>query len=323
MRAAVIEAPGRMALVDAPAPDPAPHQVLIRMEGCGICGSDLAVWEGRPWFEYPLDPGAPGHEGWGVVEAVGHAVASSRYRGTPVKVGQRVAAISFRAHRDLDVADASALVPLPDGLDGPFPGEAIGCAMNVFARSGIGRGTTVAVVGIGFMGALVTQLAVNAGARVFAVSRRTFALGIAKRCGAETTFGLDDAEAVAPAVADLTGGDLCDVVVEAAGRQSTLDLATELVRVRGRLVVAGYHQDGHRNVNMQLWNWRGLDVINAHERDQEVYARGVRAAVDAVMSGAIDLEPLITHSFPLTELDRALEMMRQRPDGFLKAVVQI
>jgi len=54
-------------------------------------------------------------------------------------------------------------------------------------------------------------------------------------------------------------------VIEAAGQQWPLDLATELTRERGRLIIAGYHQDGPRQINMQLWNWRGLDVINAHE----------------------------------------------------------
>ena len=76
------------------------------------------------------------------------------------------------------------------------------------------------------------------------------------------------------AVKELTGGAFCDRVIEAVGKQWPLDLAAELTRERGRLIVAGYHQDGPRQVNMQLWNWRGLDVINAHERDPEVYMRG-------------------------------------------------
>ena len=66
---------------------------------------------------------------------------------------------------------------------------------------------------------------------------------------------------------ELTGGRFCDVVIEAVGKQWPLDLAAELAGERGRLIIAGYHQDGLRQVNMQLWNWRGLDVINAHQRD--------------------------------------------------------
>ena len=73
---------------------------------------------------------------------------------------------------------------------------------------------------------------------------------------------------------ELTGGSFCDRVIEAVGKQWPLDLAGEITRERGRLIIAGYHQDGPRQVNMWLWNWRGLDVINAHERDPKIYMQG-------------------------------------------------
>jgi len=111
-------------------------------------------------------------------------------------------------------------------------------------------------------------------------------------------------------------------VVEAAGRQRSLDVAGRLTRVRGRLIVAGFHQDGERRVDMQLWNWRGLDVINAHERDPRVYLDGMRRAADAVAAGVLDPLPLYTHRFRLGELERALAAAIERPDGFMKAIVE-
>ena len=122
-------------------------------------------------------------------------------------------------------------------------------------------------------------------------------------------------------VKQLTDSHLCDRVIEAVGTQWPLDLAAELTRERGRLVIAGYHQDGPRTVNMQLWNWRGLDVVNAHERDLTIYVQGIRDAVTAIQSGALDPWPLLTHRFPLERLDEALNTARDRPDGFLKALV--
>jgi threonine dehydrogenase-like Zn-dependent dehydrogenase len=122
-------------------------------------------------------------------------------------------------------------------------------------------------------------------------------------------------------VKELTGGAFCDRVIEAVGKQWPLDLAAELTRERGRLIIAGYHQDGPRQVNMWLWNWRGLDVINAHERDPKAYKRGIREAVDAVASGRLDPAPLYTHTYPLDRLADALDATRDRPDGFLKALV--
>lgn len=314
-RAAVVTEPGRVALQASPMREPGPGQVRVRLDGCGVCGSNLPVWEGRDWFSYPLEPGAPGHEGWGVIDALGDDVASLR-------VGDRVAVLSYHAFAEYDVADANAVVPLPAAIAGaPFPGEPLGCAMNVFLRAGIERGQTVAVVGIGFLGALLTQLCVNAGARVIAISRRDFALHIARSCGAQDAIRFSDVQGAVQQVERLTGGSLCDRVIECVGLQSALDLSAAITRTRGRLVVAGFHQDGPRTVDMQMWNWRGLDVINAHEREPRVYVEGIRAAVAAVAAGVLDPTSLYTHVLPLDRVDRALELMRHRPDGFLKALV--
>jgi threonine dehydrogenase-like Zn-dependent dehydrogenase len=310
-RAAVIRDSGSLELVEVPLPEPGEGEVRLRLEGSGVCGSDLPVWAGRSWFEYPQPPGAPGHEGWGVVDAVGPGVAGLRE-------GDRVAGLVYRASADYDLARAEHLVPLPRGA-GPFPGEALGCAVNVVRRSGIREGDTVAVVGAGFLGCVVVQLAAAAGARVIAISRRRTALETAAAMGAEETVAL--AEPVTERVEELTGGELCDVVVEAAGVQTTLDAAGPLTRTRGRLVVAGFHQDGAREVDMQLWNWRGLDVVNAHERDPRVYVEGIREAAAAVGAGRLDPAPLYTHRFGLEQVDAALETAIERPDGFIKALV--
>src|SRR4051794_36097629 len=115
MRAALITGPKRAEVQRVPVPSPEPQQVRVRIEGCGVCGSNLALWEGRPWFEYPRDSGAPGHEAWGYVDAVGEHVSE------PL-LGQRVAMLSYRAFAEYDVADATHVVRLPAALEGqPFP----------------------------------------------------------------------------------------------------------------------------------------------------------------------------------------------------------
>ena len=315
MRAARLAGPGQIVMEETAIPEPGAGEVRIRLEGCGVCASNLTPWAGAEWMQYPLEPGAMGHEGWGVVDALGDGVEG-------VRVGDRVAALSYKSYAEYDVAAADAIVPLPSVLDGkPFPGEPLGCAMNIFRRSGISAGQTVAIVGIGFLGALLTRLAADAGARVIAISRRPFSLDVAKEMGAHELIPMDDHWRIMERVKELTGGTFADRVIEAVGKQWPLDLAAEITRERGRLVVAGYHQDGPRQVNMQLWNWRGLDVINAHERDPQVYLDGIRAAVDAVASGRLDPSSLYTHSYALDELGRALDDTRDRPDGFLKALV--
>jgi threonine dehydrogenase-like Zn-dependent dehydrogenase len=315
MRAAVATGPGQMEVRDTPMPEPGPGQVRIALEGCGVCASNLTPWAGPEWMTFPTDPGGMGHEGWGVVDAVGRGVSA-------VKIGDRVAALSHNSYAEYDIADEAAVVALPPALNGePFPGEPLGCAFNIFRRSGIKAGDTVAVVGVGFLGAVLTRLATDAGARVIAISRRPFSLELARRMGAAETIPMEDHYGIISRVSDLTGGAFCDVVIEAVGKQWPLDLAAELTRERGRLVIAGYHQDGPRQINMQLWNWRGLDVINAHERDPAVYAQGVREAVEAVASGRLETGPLFTHTYSLEQLGEALDATRDRPDGFLKALV--
>lgn len=315
MQACVIAEPGRAALRRLERPEPGPGQVLLQLQGSGVCASSLPLWEGRPWFDYPQPPGAPGHEGWGIVAALGDGVDT-------VREGDRVAALSYRAHAEFDLAQADALVRLPAALgDAPVPGEPLGCACNIFQRSQIQPGQTVAIVGIGFLGALLTQLCVNAGARVIALSRRPFALDLARRCGAAHTLALDDHRQVLEQVKALTDGRWCERVIEATGLQGPLDLAAEMTAERGRLVIAGYHQDGLRQINLQLWNWRGIDAVNAHERDPRAYIAGMRAAVDLMVAGVLDPAPLYTHRLPLDRLGEALELTRNRPDGFLKALV--
>src|SRR3954447_10098632 len=317
MRAAVVTAPGQLQMVDAPRPEVGAGQVRVRLEGCGVCASNLTPWAGPEWMKFPTAPGELGHEGWGLIDAVGPDVAG-------FAVGDRVATLSGRSYAEFDIADTTAVVPLPAALAGAsFAGEPLGCAMNIFRRAGIEPGQTVAIVGIGFLGAILTRLATEAGARVIAISRRPFSLDLARRMGAAEAIAMEDHYAIISQVQALTEGRFCERVIEAVGKSWPLDLAAELCAERGRLVIAGYHQDGPRQVNMQLWNWRGLDVINAHERDATVYVQGMRDAVDAVASGTFDPTPLYTHTFPLDRIADAFAAMQQRPENFMKALVTL
>jgi threonine dehydrogenase-like Zn-dependent dehydrogenase len=305
MRAAVIAASRKLEVVRTAVPSPSAGEVRVRLEGCGICASNLPVWEGREWFTYPLEPGAPGHEGWGVVDAIGDSVEG-------VRAGERVVFLSNRAYAEYDVAKSDALVRIPDSFTN-FPGEALGCAMNIFRRSDVQPGQTVAVIGAGFLGNLLVQLAKSAGARVVALSRRESARELARACGADETLSLDD----------YWRAGKVERVIECVGTQQPLDIATNLIAEHGRLIIAGYHQDGLRQINMQQWNWLGIDVVNAHERDPRQYVRGMQEAVAAVLDGRIDPTPLLTHTYALDELGRALDDVASRPDGFVKGVVHV
>lgn len=321
MMAAILTRPGCFEMGTVPMPVPAPDQIRVRVEGCGVGSSALPAWEGKPWFHYPFAPGALGHEAWGVIDAVGSDVDYWH-------PGERVGILSHNGYAQYDLAHFRNVVRLPDTLEGqPFPARSLGCAVNIFRRSCINKGDIVAILGAGFLGLLLTQLAALAEAKVIVLSRRPYALGFAAEMGAAHTFpmaldDLKDCHDLVRSVRDLTRGPLCDIVIEATGKQGPLGIAAELTRERGRLVVAGYHQDGPRQINMQLWNWRGLDVINAHERSQAIYLEGMREAVAAVDAGLLTPEPLYTHRFPLERLNEAMRLTAQRPKGFMKAVIE-
>ena len=317
MRAAIVDAPGEARVTGVPAPTPAAGEVRIRLEGCGVCASNLEPWAGLEWLRYPQEPGGLGHEGWGVVDAVGDGVRD-------IRLGDRVAALSYRSFAEYDVAPQTMVALLPPQLDGkPFPGEPLGCAFNIFRRSDIRAGQTVAIIGIGFLGAVLTQLASEAGARVIAISRRQESLDLARAFGAAEVIAMEDHWSIIEQVKALTGEAMCERVIEAVGKQWPLDLAGDLIGFGGKLIIAGYHQDGPRQVNMQAWNWKGIDVINAHERDAEVQMQGLHEAITAVASGRLDPTPLYTHRFGLDELGNALDATRDKPAGFVKALVMM
>ena len=225
-----------------------------------------------------------------------------------VAVGQRVAFLCERAFTDAVTVPADDVVPF--SFPGPFPGEALACAFNAVRRADIRPGQTVAVVGIGFLGAVIAARAAHAGAHVVAVSRRRFSLEVAEAMGAAEVVGLG--EPIPP----------CDVAVEAVGLQEPLDLASGCLREGGRLVIAGFHQDGLRSVDLCAWNWKGLDIVNAHERDRRVVLQGIHDAAGAIARGELDPRPLYTHDVALDRLGDAMDLVVERPDGFLKALVR-
>src|SRR5215218_9533029 len=95
-RAAVITQPGRIETKHTLFRVPADDEVRVKLEGCGVCASNIPVWQGEPWFQYPLEPGAPGHEAWGRVQMTGPEVQG-------VFPGDRVAILSSHAYAEYDI----------------------------------------------------------------------------------------------------------------------------------------------------------------------------------------------------------------------------
>jgi threonine dehydrogenase-like Zn-dependent dehydrogenase len=314
MKASVIESPQQISIIETEIPGIEEDEVLVKLSGSGLCISNLPVWEGREWFNYPFEPGSPGHEGFGVVEQTGKKVSG-------LSKGDNVSLISYHAYAEYDKTHASNVVRIPESFNRfPFLGEPAACAVNIFNRSCIQSDHNVVVIGTGFLGCLLIQLIKHTGAVVIAVSRRNTSLEFAERSGASHMVKFVSVEETKKEVEQLAGGQV-DRVIEATGAQHSLDLATEIIKERGRMIIAGYHQDGLRNINLQKWNWKGIDVINAHERDQSIYIRGLKEAVKKTEEGILKPHELITHFFELEDINRAFGFLGVKPEGFLKGVI--
>jgi len=305
MRAARLLAPGDVRVVDTVEPAPTPAEVLVQVRACGVCASDLNAWRGVPGIEYPLPMGAPGHEAWGKIVALGTPNDSCAHG---LRLGQQVTGLMWNGLAELTVARAEDLVP----IDEPLLGEPLACAMNVVRRAG--PADLLAFVGFGYLAALCAQL-LPQGTRWIALSRRDESCALALKLGAEAAHAFDSVPSAL--------WDSVPVVIEAAGVQRTLELATWLTAYHGRLVVAGYHADGPRTVNMQSWNWKGIDVVNAHERRPEVLVAALRAGLRLVAERHLDLRPLHTHQFGLEDVASAFRAADERPVGFVKSLVSM
>ena len=313
MRIAVITEPRRFEVAEEPVPDIAADEVLVRVVNCGVCASEVDIWEGKgsdplPWF--------PGHEVSGVVERVGDDVTS-------VAPGQPVAVwTTTRGFADFVAVKADYCLPA-DGLPLELAlAEPVACAVNAVALAEVSLGDDVVLIGAGFMGNLVQKLVALRGPRQLIVAdTRPDALERAERLGATRTVDVT-AESLAKVVESLTDGG-ADVSFEVTGVQAPLLLLHDVTRMSGTVVIVGFHQGGMRQIPLADWNWNAFRVVNAHFRDVATIMRGMRIGMRLLTSGRLDVADLLTHRYPLGDIGAAFEAALAKPEGFVKATVAV
>ncbi len=252
-----------------------------------------------------------GHEASGVVVQVGPGVKGLR-------AGQTVTAIGG-AYAEYCIVRAEDVVALAEGVDPLWAlGEAVACCVHACWRWPIPPAGRVAVVGCGFMGLVCLQLArLQGAARVLAIDPVAWRRRTAIRLGADAASGPEQA----PETLARKHGPF-DLVIEAAGTQSALDLCPELVEQHGCINIVGYHQSdaGVRSVPMQEWNFKALTVVNGHVRRMDEKRRAMRAGMDLLAVGRLRLRPLVK-VYPLEEAARAFADLDTMRPGLFKAVL--
>jgi threonine dehydrogenase-like Zn-dependent dehydrogenase len=316
MRIAHLRKPHEFVVEETQTPEPRDHQVLIKVTACGVCKGDFDAWNGLN-DRYPLEPGSPGHETYGRIEKKGKSVMS-------VEIGDVVTAITFPGfgYAEYAVANADEVAKLPPELKGQvILGEPLACALNGARKTQIRVGDSVLVIGVGFMGALMLKMVRNSGAApLIAADISEYNRDLARKIGADIVIDPSSEDYMA-IINSCTEGKGADVVIEATGLQPALDIATDAVRIKGTLAIYGYHTGGNRTINLQRWNWKALTVVNAHERENAVYVDGMRKAISLLQYGKITFD-LITQEFALEGINEGFEIIRQRPRGYIKAIVR-
>lgn len=299
-------------------------EILVKNHLIGICGSDKAFYRGQmppKTAEFRQEPKFPfwlGHESGGTVVEVGSRV--SEY-----KVGDKVIAFGWcNNYADYFVAKEFQLQPAPEGLDMDLVslGEPIACAMYSGLHSGVQLGDVVVVMGGGFAGQIIAQCAKQKGAdKVIVADVLDGKLELAKQLGADVTVNLKKTD-LKDIVAKMTGDRGADVVVEAAGGESSFNTASEIIRHNGKFVFYSWVTQPI-TLNISRWHDDGLEFINTclvHHTWRERYV-WTPPSLRPVVQGNVNIKPLITNEFPLSEIKAAFELA-DKDDMAIKIVLR-
>ncbi|MCY3914567.1 MAG: alcohol dehydrogenase catalytic domain-containing protein [Chloroflexi bacterium] len=349
MQVARLHGPKDIRIADEPQPPPPGRgEVTLQIKTVGLCGSDLHMYEtGRIGYTVASQPFILGHEFMGEVAAVGEDALDGAHQ--PLRIGQRVAVepavpcwrceLCERGHPNLcpnhyfyglfpeDGAlrermnvSARNCFPLPDSLSdevGPLL-ETLGVAIHAIDLSKIRIGATVAVVGAGPVGLLITRLAVLAGAsKVFAFDKFDWRLSVADAWGATYAYNVDDCDP-ADVVMDLTGRRGVDVAIEAAWSDHSVQQAAEMARYGGRLVLVGIPPDDKLQLQHSVARRKGLSIIMAR-RMKHTYPRAIQLAT----SGKVKLEELVSHRFDLSQTAQAYASNAAYEQGVNKVILRV
>jgi threonine dehydrogenase-like Zn-dependent dehydrogenase len=239
-----------------------------------------------------------------------------------ISVGDRVGVwVTERGFAEYVAVRAAYCFPAGDGPLDEALAEPIACAANAVEAADVRLGDDVVVIGAGFMGNLVQSLVALRGARRLIVAdARPDALERAARLGATHVVDVTE-ESLPDVVRSLTDGRGADITFECTGTQGALATTGDTTRMSGKIAIVGYHQGASREIPLAYWNWMAFTIVNAHFREVSTILRGMSIGMRLLAAGELSMAGLVTHRFPLERINDAFAALRDKPDGFVKAVV--
>jgi len=339
MKAIMLQEPDRLELVELPDREPGPGEVMLRVEACSICGSDLEGFHGlHPKIDWPR---VMGHECACSVQALGSGVkdlaAGDRVAGTGAVACGDCSACSdgrcaecegplspgFSAHgayAERMVVLPNGLTPIPDGIS--FEEAAVAqpiCIAShaVTTRADIQEGEAILVQGCGPIGLAAMALAKLRGARVVSTDIVDYRVRRAREMGADLALN-DHEDDVLAAVMELTDGQGADKVIECVGgdQDETLMEAVKAVRAEGLVVVVGSFAADRATIPVIDFKFSEKRIIGSQSMPE-----GYEPIFDLILAGKVDAKALTSHRMPLEDVPRGLEIMDRKAEEVMKVVV--
>ncbi len=337
--AVVAYAPEDYKLEEVALPKVGEEEVLLKVKAAGICASDIKCyhgakryWQGPP-APYVKAPFIPGHEFIGEVVEVG----SSAAKKWGIKVGDKAIAEQilpcwecrycksgkywmcernyvFGFHGGIDDGAWAEYMKFPPGsiihkVPKDLPDkwgamiEPLSCAIHAVERADIEFSDTVVISGTGSIGLCMLQVAkLKSPQKIIALDTKDDRLKIAKDLGADVAINVTREDAV-KAVLDLTEGYGCDVYIEAAGHPNSVKQGLQMIRKLGRYVEFGVFAEETCLDWSVVGDQKELDIRGSH-----LGPYCYPLAIDYLYKGIIKVDKIVTHTFPLKEFEKALQL---------------
>jgi 2-desacetyl-2-hydroxyethyl bacteriochlorophyllide A dehydrogenase len=327
MKAAILHGRHDLRVEDRPVPEPGPDDVLLKVQYCGICGSDVHSFDGMQTNIHsrgrPTGPRVMGHEVSGTVAAIGANVVNCAPGDRVACIPWATCGVCYYCRRGLVnhcpnkrqlggsmaeycVTPAATIHVLPDSLslERAALAEPLSCALWAIDLAGITSGATVAIIGAGTIGLLLLELAkVSGAARTVISEPHATRRSVAATLGADLVVEPRETDLL-EAVNELTDGIGCDVALEAVGHPATITEALRITRRAGTMVIVGVSDPAARlEVSPFDLYLRELTIKGCFTR-RLTFDRGLHWLTK------LNLDPIITHTFPLSEVNVAMDYAR-------------
>ena len=316
MKAAQYVAQGKVGFLEVPDPTPTAGQVVVRLDKVAVCGSDVTQLYYHENF--PLNPGVSGHE------CVGFVAASDC---PEFAVGDRVLAIppDFNGWAQYLCLDPQWLIPVHDslGMEQAVLAQLLGCVIWALKKVDNLYDKDVVVIGQGPAGIFFSNLIANMGAkRVIGLDLEDHRLGIASQMGATHTINANASD-IEDQIAQITEGQMADMVVEVVGTADTVDQAVHLGKTWADLLIFGIPKVSPISFDMMESLRKQQRLITTVGTQFEPDLRSFRLAMAMIAAGRIDVRPLISHCLPFGQLGQAMELAYKRTEQAVKVLVEI